>query len=178
MMKEMNFVTNGSLYNEALTRSRVNIILTTCIAEEKRLALADQQFELVQSASSIRPTTSTVESAPLLLQFETKLSFKVTYKKEQRLLQGIADYSLWYDTDEPLAINLIIVEAKREGSIRQAESQVTAYMGEQFTITGIIKFLMLIIVRNGTPSKRGTAENKQDYLRCHHGWERVSVLAH
>ena len=59
----------------------------------------------------------------------------VTYKKDQRQLQGIADYSLWYYCDESLAINTLIAEAKRAGVLRHIEGQVTAYMGKQSTPT-------------------------------------------
>lgn len=59
----------------------------------------------------------------------------VTYKKEQRLLQGIADYSLWYYCDESLAINLLIAEAKKTDNPPRLKGQVTAYMREQSTPT-------------------------------------------
>ena len=150
MLKQIEFVTNGSVYNEALTRAKINDILISCIAEEKKLALVDQCIMHIPSASSNRPTTPNIEPAPLLLQFETKLSFRVTYKEEQRLLHGLADYSLWYDVDESMATNLVVVETRREGLLRQAEGQVTAYMGEQFTTTGITGFLTLITERDGT----------------------------
>lgn len=64
-----------------------------------------------------------------IFRLETRLNFIVTYKGEQRMLQGIADYSLWYSQSEPLATNLVIIEAKGPGAICQADPQVAAYMG-------------------------------------------------
>ncbi len=49
--------------------------------------------------------------APFILQFEKKLKFHVTYKNQQRILHGIADYSLWYNDEDSMATNLIIVKA-------------------------------------------------------------------
>lgn len=118
--------------NEALARSQINDILIICIGEEKRLAL--QEYNRPNAAPSTqllaRPTTPSSNPAPLLLQFETKLNRLVTYKKEKRVLQGIADYSLWYDKDEPMGTNLILIEAKREGMLSMADGQLIAYMGK------------------------------------------------
>jgi len=77
-----------------------------------------------------RPTTPSSDSATLLLRFETKLNRLVTYKKEKRALQGIADYSLWYDEDEPMGTNLILIEAKREGMLSMMDGELVAYMGK------------------------------------------------
>lgn len=59
-----------------------------------------------------------------------KLNRLVTYKKEMCVLQGIADYSLWYDKDDSMGTNLILIEAKREGMLSMADGQLVAYMGE------------------------------------------------
>lgn len=89
--------------------------------------------EFFEFVSLSRPATPISDPAPLLLQLETRLNFIVTYKGEQRMLQGIADYSLWYSQSEPLATNLVIIEAKGPGAICQADPQVAAYMGKQST---------------------------------------------
>ncbi len=126
------FVTEGSLANKALARSQINDILIICIGEEKRLAL--QEYNRPKAAPSTqllaRPTTPSSDPAPLLLQFETKLNRLVTYRKEKRVLQGIADYSLWYDKDEPMGTNLILIEANREGMLSMVDGQLVAYMGK------------------------------------------------
>jgi hypothetical protein len=130
-MDEHAFVTHGSVFNEALARSTINNILIFCIAEEKRRALSDSQINSTPPAQSpSRPMTPAPDPAPLFLQFETKLNFLVTFRKEKRMLQGFADYSLWYDKYEPMGTNLLLVEAKKKGALSTADGQLVAYMGE------------------------------------------------
>jgi hypothetical protein len=94
-MNEHTFVTHGSVFNEAFARSTINDILIICIGEEKRRALNHSEINPTPSAqSSSRPTTPDPDPTPLFLQFETKLNFLVTFRKEKRMLQGFADYSL------------------------------------------------------------------------------------
>ena len=126
------FVTEGSVLNEALAQSEISNLLIICIGEEKRCVLQEsEQAKPVLSPQPLgRPTTPSPEPASLLLQFETRLSHLVTYKKEKRLLHGIADYTLWYDKDEPMGTNLVVVEAKRRGMLSIANGQLVAYMGE------------------------------------------------
>ncbi len=118
--------------NEALARSQIHDILIICIGEEKRLALREYNQPNATPSTQLlaRPTTPSSDPAPLLLRFETKLNRLVTYRKEKRVLQGIADYSLWYDKDEPMGTNLILIEAKREGMLSMANGQLVAYMGK------------------------------------------------
>lgn len=122
---------------EDLARSQISDILIICIGEEKRLAL--EELNRPNAALSTQllalSTTPSPDPAPLYLQFETKLNRLVTYKKERRLLQGIADYSLWYDKDEPRGINLVIIEAQREGILSMTDGQLVAYMGEYITFS-------------------------------------------
>jgi hypothetical protein len=129
--KEYSFVTEGSMANEALARTQINDILIICIGEEKRLAFPkDSQPNVAPSTQSLaRPTTPSSDAAPLFLRFETKLNRLVTYKNEKRLLQGIADDSLWYDKDESMGTDLVLIEAKRKGMLSVAEGQLVAYMG-------------------------------------------------
>jgi hypothetical protein len=108
--------------------------LVCCVADEKRLA------QSVSSAGSSqdplvagRPTTPSHEPANLILRFKTELKYPVTYKKEKRMLNGIADYTLWYNGDESMRTNLAIVEANRHGFVTLAASQVVAYMGELYS---------------------------------------------
>ncbi len=120
--------------NEALARSQIIDILIICIGEEKRLALQEDNRPNAAPPTQLlaRPTTpsSDPDPAPLLLQFETKFNRLVTYKKEKRVLQGIADYSLWYDRDEPMGTNLVLIEVKRAGMLSMADGQLVAYMGK------------------------------------------------
>ena len=83
-----------------------------------------------QSLSRSRTPEPDPDPAPLFLKFETKLSFEVTFNEEKRLLQGIADYSLWYDQKESMGTNLLLVEAKRPTEFSSADGQLVAYMGK------------------------------------------------
>ena len=74
--------------------------------------------------------TPTIEPAHLVLRFETELKFAVTFKNESRMLNGNAEFTLWYDDKESMATNLVVVEAKRRGSIGLAAGQLLAYMGK------------------------------------------------
>lgn len=54
------------------------------------------------------------------------------------MLQGFADYSLWYDKNELMGTNLLLVEAKKKGALSSADGQLVAYMGEQLTFSGLL----------------------------------------
>jgi hypothetical protein len=45
-------------------------------------------------------------------------------------VRGFADYSLWYDKDEPMGTNLLLVEAKRKSALSSVDGQLVAYMGK------------------------------------------------
>lgn len=121
---EYRFVTEGFLANEALARSQINDLLIICIGEEKRLALQEYRSNTTPSIPCLlRPFTISSDPAPLLLQFETKLKRLVTFKKEKHVLQGIADYSLWYDKEQPIGTNLILIETKRQEMLFLADGQ-------------------------------------------------------
>jgi hypothetical protein len=121
--------------NEALARCILNNILLCCVAEEKRLARSTAQIGSSTAASinpTLRPTTPTTEPAELSLRFETSLTYEVTYKKETRTLNGLADYTLWYNDEESMGTNLVVVEAKKSRSLEEAAAQLVAYMGKLF----------------------------------------------
>lgn len=84
---------------------------------------------------ALRPTTPSPEPAQISLQFETELKCPVEYKNQKRMLSGVADYTLWYDTYESAGTNLVVVEAKRRRWTVKAVGQLIAYMGELYSIT-------------------------------------------
>ncbi|KAI9778688.1 MAG: hypothetical protein M1839_007919 [Geoglossum umbratile] len=139
IQKEADFVMEGSPENEAYTRCRLNNILVCCIAEEKRLTMsknippAAASADIPPTATSadpaLRPTTPPSGPVQITLQFETELKYPVKYKNQTRMLSGIADYTVWYDSAECVGTNLIIVEAKRRRLTGEAAGQVLAYMG-------------------------------------------------
>ena len=144
------FVTEGSLAIEGLARSQISDILVICIGEEKRLALQEynRPNTVPLTESLTHSTTPSSEPAPLLLQLETKLNRVVTYRKEKRVLQGVADYSLWFDKDEPMGANFVLIEAKREGMLSLTDGQLVAYMGKRpimFSLADVAGLLLIYV---------------------------------
>ncbi len=79
---------------------------------------------------SVGPTGQpSPQPAELLLRFETELAFPVNLKKEKRQLVEKADFTLWYDDEDSMGTNLVVVEAKCEGTTSLAAGQLIAYMG-------------------------------------------------
>jgi hypothetical protein len=85
--------------------------------------------------SALRPTTPSPEPAQISLQFETEVKYPVEYKNQKRMLSGVADYTLWYDSYESAGTNVVVVEAKRRGWTIKAVGQLIAYMGGLYSIT-------------------------------------------
>jgi hypothetical protein len=78
--------------------------------------------------------------APVNLKFETELKYDVVFKNKPRTLSGIADYTLWYDDNEKMGTNLVVVEAKRLGGASTADEQLFAYMGKSYCPNCFILF--------------------------------------
>lgn len=59
-------------------------------------------------------------------------SRQILYDTRQYKTSGRADYTLWYRETHAMsekAINLVIVEAKKEGMVSAGEAQLLGYMG-------------------------------------------------
>ncbi|KAJ5969032.1 hypothetical protein N7501_005280, partial [Penicillium viridicatum] len=96
--------------NEALTRCRMNILL----------------FAILDVVTMSAPE----DAQPLNLQTETHLiSRPFKAKREYWQAQGQCDYTVWYGEEvHEHAINLVIVETKRPGSVSLGEGQALSYM--------------------------------------------------
>lgn len=70
---------------------------------------------------------------PLNLEHETYMTSRpIQYTARQYKTSGRADYTLWYGETRTMsekAINLVIVEAKKEGMVSAGEAQLLGYMG-------------------------------------------------
>ncbi|CAI7603802.1 unnamed protein product [Penicillium viridicatum] len=70
---------------------------------------------------------------PLNLEHETYMTSRpILYDTRQYKTSGRADYTLWYRETRRMsekAINLVIVEAKKEGMVSAGEAQLLGYMG-------------------------------------------------
>ncbi|KAE8357377.1 hypothetical protein BDV27DRAFT_170597 [Aspergillus caelatus] len=102
--------TGGSPENEALMRCRIDAILLTSLAAQKRAIARD-------SSSSI---------LSVHLQVETDMLLPWTYQGEQKIVSGTTDYSLWYKAPQEMECNLLVVEAKKKGT--SGDYQALAYM--------------------------------------------------
>lgn len=78
-------------------------------------------------------TPSNHRQWPLTLEHETyMISQPILYTARQYRASGRADYTLWYGETRAIsekAINLVIVEAKKEGMVSAREAQLLGYMG-------------------------------------------------
>ncbi|KAL8703093.1 MAG: hypothetical protein Q9201_003730 [Fulgogasparrea decipioides] len=105
--------------NEAFSRTIMDQILLSAIYEEN------------QSQAESQQSSQHEDAAVLELHHETLLQMHVAYSGETRLLNGYADYTVWYDSagKGSLATNLIIVEAKKLEGTDTCLGQLIAYMG-------------------------------------------------
>lgn len=106
--------------NEAFSRTVLDQILISALYEENNT-------QTTQHRASSQPE----DPAVLELQHETQIQRLVTYGGKTRLLSGYADYTVWYESQgrSNLAINLIIIEAKKFNLTDSCLGQLTAYMG-------------------------------------------------
>ncbi|KAI9843077.1 MAG: hypothetical protein M1837_006622 [Sclerophora amabilis] len=183
IQQQVEFVVSGATENEAYARCLLNNVLVCCVAEEKRFAQRQRPLSTnlaTTSEISSRPSTPEPSPAELILQFETELSYPVTYKGKQRTINGRADFSLWYDKNATLGTNLVVVEAKRRHQSDSGLGQLVAYMGiiheirkdekrDNAVVYGIstdgVDFRFHRIDNNGTYSKSTLLE--WDYSESH-----------
>ncbi len=107
--------------NEAFSRTIIDQILISAIYDENQIQNTQQQ-----SSSQTKSDPAILE-----LQHETQLQRQVTFRGDQWLLSGFADYTVCYDPDKNtnFATNIIIIEAKKTGFTDACLGQLTAYMG-------------------------------------------------
>ena len=157
--KLKTIVGQGHGPNEALSRCYINMVVFTCIIDERsvmqRSTLSSSTTPSLPSSSTpTRPTetdprdTSKHQSEPTAigLYFETELKQKVTYQGKQYVLSGFADYSLGHTQRGSGSVNLVVVEAKRRYKIGNSYGQLLAYMGLLF----FLSFYCSRLIRNGS----------------------------
>lgn len=130
MLDELDVLSAPSSDNEAFARCRLNLILLSCLAAERKHT-SEEQAVSSSSISSDTQRPSTTSSLPVELKLETPLSCTIQYKGEQRALTGLVDYSIWYDDSlESMAANLVCVEAKKKDYAGTGRAQCLGYMGK------------------------------------------------
>lgn len=91
----------------------------------------DQDLRTRISHLSVSMTGAPEDLAKLELSHKTPLSKAVIYKREKRLLSGLADYSLSYkgSNSKTLDTNFVIVQAKHQYCPDLGMPELAAYMG-------------------------------------------------
>lgn len=114
----MKITSASNQSNEAFSRTIIDQIITAAVYEEN---FSQPQ----QMAPNLKG------QAILGLQHETSMQKEILFEGEKKLLSGVADYTVSYDSENAsrFPTNLIIVEAKRTGSTDTFLGQLTAYMG-------------------------------------------------
>ena len=108
-------------------RTRIDIILLSCLAQEKKAR--EKQLKRLGSLGNLeRKSLQGVEH--LAFQYERSMRMQVPYNGQETVLNGCADYSLWYGNPEELALNLVVVEAKDSSSFNLLPKQALTYMGK------------------------------------------------
>ena len=123
------------IHNEALARCFINLVVFSCILEERSI-IQNSKIRPI-SFSPIIPTptppahSSSEKTEPVAigLYFETELKQKTIYEGKTVLLSGLADYSLGYRQGGASSGNLVIVKAKIRYRIGNAYGQLLSYMG-------------------------------------------------
>lgn len=89
-----------------------------------RMALDHILYGTLEAVKAKRPVTA----RDLFIQTETSFSSTpVTHNLRKRCIHGFADYTLWYGSRQRMETNLVVWEAKREGSSQIEEPQPLAY---------------------------------------------------
>ncbi|KXG50158.1 uncharacterized protein PGRI_061250 [Penicillium griseofulvum] len=122
VLADYDLATGGSPPNEALLRSRIDVIMLSTLAKMKHESKINPRLSIGFSLS-----TETIKS--LHLQFERSIERPWKVKGERVLLSGVVDYSLWFGRPEDYETNLVMVEAKKPEALKAGVFQCLAYMG-------------------------------------------------
>lgn len=120
ILVEYDVATGGSPTNEALIRSRIDVIILTTLAKIKRELVAKPRTSVASSASP----------QSVHLQFGRKIEFIWKSDNQRVRLSGIIDYSLWYGMPDDHATNMAMIEAERPDLLKGGMLRCLAYMGK------------------------------------------------
>lgn len=130
---------SSSAPNETLSRSFINLVIFSCILEERMLINKSKKKAQPQKSSSFAPPVTPPKMIPespastsrqdICVYFETEIRQAISFQGKDYVLSGIADYSLGYNNAGTGSGNLVVVEAKRRYYLPLAYGQLLAYMG-------------------------------------------------
>lgn len=128
------FLTVVGWSSTALSRSFINLILFSCVLEERILINKSKKKAPAPASSSftipVTPPKMIAESPnptsreDLCVYFQTEIRQTIKFHGTDYVLSGIADYSLGYNHAGTGSGNLIVVEAKRRHHIARAVASV------------------------------------------------------
>ncbi|OBT70506.1 hypothetical protein VE03_00187 [Pseudogymnoascus sp. 23342-1-I1] len=132
-LSHIKYVTdNRSLYNKNYLRTILDQIFIASIYEESLASQTGLDKPLaMQHAHPPQRRPPVEDPAHLELLHETQLSRKITYKGEESILMGSADYALYYESQAKGSFNtnLVIVEAKKNECADGAVPELVSYLG-------------------------------------------------
>lgn len=94
---------------------RLDVILRDCVRNERQWIAEHRHRNRQENQIAITP--------------ETHLDAVVQHKGRDHLLDGTADYAVWYD-DKAMGTSLVVVEAKSLDTFGEGLSQCLAYLGK------------------------------------------------
>lgn len=137
--KYRTVVGSSSSPNEALSRAFINLVIFSCVLEERMLLDKSTKKAQPKTTSSFAPPVTPPRMIPespasasrqdICVYFETEIRQAISFKGTDYVLSGIADHSLGYNNDGTGSGNLVVVEAKRRYHLHAAYGQLLAYMG-------------------------------------------------
>ncbi|KAJ5959355.1 uncharacterized protein N7479_006505 [Penicillium vulpinum] len=122
LLADYELATGDSPPNEALLRSRIDVIVLSTLAKMKLESVSNPRLSIGSVLS-----TDTIKS--LHLQFERSIKRPWQTKDKRFLLSGVVDYSLWFGTPQDYETNLVMVQAKKAEFLKGGVLQCLAYMG-------------------------------------------------
>lgn len=103
--------------NEAACRIRLDVILRDCVRKERIWISQHRREHNPENLNKIAVTP------------ETQLTIVVKHGGRDHLLEGLADYTFWYD-DKSMGTSLVVVEAKSRDTFGEGIPQCLAYLGK------------------------------------------------
>lgn len=114
--------------NEAVVRTRVDVIVLTILAAKKREEF--RQHGLAKTSSNRTSVSSALSYKSIHFGLETSIGLPWPHKGQLKLIKGKMDYVVWYGKSEEAETNMVVVEAKRRGEASRGMYQAQAYMGK------------------------------------------------
>lgn len=126
--------------NEAKVRTRYDRIHQHAVAIEKENKPKQkpeghgeergEDLDMEEADPSLAPAEGDPEASKIFAEYETPLRWQTMQGDKVANVHGRADYTVWYEKQsvDPMALNLVVVEAKRSGRATSGIPQCVGYM--------------------------------------------------